>query len=101
MKDICINSKDPWLLVRLETELQLCGFNSDEKWNSNQHPFDDSMGSYLCCNIMHIYDKRLTDMAIEYHNHSYAAEISIAITEKNYHQTLKTILNEAGIREDN
>lgn len=41
MQYTVVHSKDPYLLARLATDLQMIGVDSDEDWNSTHHPFSN------------------------------------------------------------
>ena len=41
MQYTVVHSKDPYLLARLATDLQMSGVKSDESWNNTYNPFTD------------------------------------------------------------
>lgn len=79
-KDIVLHSTDPYLLMRMFTELQMDGrFDCDYKWN-NGRPF---LGEHT----IKIYKD---NVVLFVPNFFRTKEISL--TEKNYLSTLKMIL---------
>lgn len=84
-KDIVLHSPDPYLLMRMFTELQMDGrFDDDMGWNEGKSPLVRASSCYLA-----IYN----DKSIYFRNHNcYPAELITLTTEQNYLSTLKMIL---------
>ncbi len=85
LKYTSTHSNDPYLLMRLYTDLKLCDFPSFDEWNNEKHPFDEfSNKRYLV-----IEEK----VGICFHNHCGVCDpILFELTEKNYTKVLSQIL---------
>ena len=80
-KDIVLHSDCPFLLMRMFTDLQIDGrFDDDLGWNSRWNPMD------TWCNYLFISKK------LAFHNHDCHPIKLIPLTETNYLETLKMIL---------
>lgn len=83
-KDIVLHSPDPYLLMRMFTELQMDGrFDDDLGWNESKTSLVRASSCYLA-----IYNNK----SIDFHNHNCFPAKLIPLTEQNYLATLKMIL---------
>ena len=85
MRRTATYSDDHYLLMRLYTDLKLCGVASCDWWNYVKHPFDEHNNKRW---LFITYDKE-----IEFHNHEGGGDpFRFKITEKNYTKVLTEIL---------
>ena len=87
-KDIVLHSPDPYLLMRMFTDLQMDGrFDDDLGWNEDFNPFvsnyHNKLKIYFC--------KPNKPMLFLSSNYDYNVKPT-PLTEQNYLQTLKMIL---------
>lgn len=87
-KDIVLHSLDPYLLMRMFTDLQMDGrFEEEIWWNKNWNPFISNyhkkLKIYFC--------KQNKPMLFLSSNNDYDGKL-ISLTEENYLSTLKMIL---------
>lgn len=87
MKNIVVYSADPYLLMRLTTELQMEKMRFDKEWNDMYHPFDRK---FPPINYM-LIDWR---GKIQFHSHKceFDNPIRLHLTEANYLEWLKLII---------
>lgn len=89
-KDIVLHSLDPFLLMRMFTDLQMDGrFDEDLEWNKYYNPMADKNDEYKleACMYLWISD----DNILGFHTHDCDSTL-IPLTEQNYLSTLKMIL---------
>jgi hypothetical protein len=85
-KDIVLHSLDPYLLMRMFTDLQMDGrFDDDLGWNEYNHPFGKVLPVDNFLNIEY------QGMSIAFFCHECGLN-PILLTESNYLSTLKMIL---------
>jgi len=88
MQYTVVHSKDPYLLARLATDLQMEGAESDEEWNKNYNPFSDPE-YYYPNEWLYIYQYS----GFAFHNHCETCNhISHELTSRNYIKVLTQIL---------
>lgn len=82
-------SKDPFLLMRLYTDLVMNGMKADKKWNDGpMMPFSNSYKPYGLNLVCHLH---LNDPSgIVFHNHG-SCSTPTELTAKNYLSILKSI----------
>ena len=86
-KDIVLHSDCPFLLMRMFTDLQMDGrFDDDIYWNNNRNPFIQN--EVINANYLHIDSGALLFLSFEGDSN----EVNIPLTESNYLETLKMIL---------
>lgn len=78
-----IHSKDPYLLARMSTDLQLEGIPSDEGWNNTCHPFNGFMWMAILEEIPYF----------NFHSHKcQPPDKRFWLLENNYTEILQTII---------
>ena len=88
MQYTVVHSKDPYLLARLATDLELHGCLNDEEWNKINNPFD---GTNL---INHLHTSDPSGFC--FHTHDFDPDVSHdnrhELTSRNYIKVLTQIL---------
>jgi len=83
-----VYSKDPYLLARLATDLQMSGVKSDIGWDINFNPFSESLKP---CRYVAIGDGGVSKFS--FHNHEcFEPTIRHELTSRNYLSVLTKIL---------
>lgn len=85
MRYTATHSNDPYLLMRLYTDLKLCGVKTRDEWNNRFFPLSDES---TCWHIIYC-----EPLGLQFHLHNGVHEpIRFEITEYNYAKVLTEIL---------
>ena len=83
MQYTVVHSKDPYLLARLATDLQMSGVENDKEWNNVVHPF------HITIEWLAIYPS----LPFDFHNQPCLGNpIRHELTSRNYNKVLTQIL---------
>lgn len=84
MQNVVLHSNNPYLLMRMFTDLMMSGkYKNDKCWNDVFNPFSNE------CRYLFLYCMK----ELQYHTHECLPDPIINLTERNYIPTLTNLLS--------